>query len=107
MGLILTPNTEVSPALRITAPDVLVMHGRLRVGRIHKRESAFNPAFQCVWEITGVFDGPDGMHRSGMTATIEEAQASLKENWERWLSWANLSEAGTTVEAQAAHKRSE
>jgi hypothetical protein len=92
MVLILNPNLEVSPAARVTAPDFLVLHGKLKVGRIYKREAAINPATQWVWAITGVYDGPELMARSGLTATHEEAMAALKDSWQRWLAWAQLSE---------------
>jgi hypothetical protein len=94
MALILAPNTEVPAADRVTAPDLLVMHKQLRVGRIRRREAAINRASQWIWAITGVRDGPEAMRLSGTAATIEEAQAALQENWERWLAWAGLSELG-------------
>jgi hypothetical protein len=33
------------------------------------------------------------MRSSGVTATHQEAVTALKENWRRWLAWANLSES--------------
>jgi hypothetical protein len=92
MALVLKPNLEVSPTARVTAPDFLAMHGELKVGRIYKREAAINPATQWVWAITGVYDGPELMARSGLTATHEEAMAALNDSWQRWLAWAELSE---------------
>jgi len=92
MALIQKPNVEVSPAARVTAPDFLVFHGALKVGRIYKREAAINPATQWAWAVTGVYDGPELMARSGLTATHEEAMAALKDSWQRWLAWAKLSE---------------
>ena len=31
---------------------------------------------------------------TGLTATLEDAQAALLERWEKWLEWTKLSEAG-------------
>ena len=36
------------------------------------------------------------MLRSGMAATIEEAQAAVREGWGLWLAWADLLEAAAT-----------
>jgi hypothetical protein len=98
MSLILKPNTEVSPSRRITAPDFLVMHGGLKIGRICKREAAINPAMQWIWAITGVTEGPERMARSGMAATHNEAVAALNDSWQRWLAWAELSEHETALQ---------
>jgi hypothetical protein len=98
MTLVLKPNLDVSPAARVTAPDFIVAHGELKVGRIYKREAAINPATQWVWAITGVYDGPELMARSGITATHDEAMAALKDSWHRWLAWAKLLEPDSEVE---------
>jgi len=75
MDLTLNPNTEVSAGPGITAFDFNVMHGQLRVGRI-RREAALKSDTQWIW-VVSVYDGPEAMRRSGMAATIEEAQAAL------------------------------
>jgi hypothetical protein len=93
MTLTVVPDTEISPSRRVMAPEFLVMHGALRVGRICKRDGAPAPGCQWIWAITGAYDGPDAMRRSGLTATHEEAVTALKDNWRRWLAWASLSEA--------------
>jgi hypothetical protein len=36
--------------------------------------------------------GSDVMRIAGMTASFEEAEAELKENWAKWLAWAKLQE---------------
>jgi hypothetical protein len=90
MDLMLTPNSEVSAGPGIAAFDFNVMHGRLRVGRI-RREAALKPDTQWIW-VVSLYDGPDGMRRSGIAATIEEAQVALKDSWRQWLAWAGLSE---------------
>jgi hypothetical protein len=33
---------------------------------------------------------PKEMRLAGVTDTLEEAQAALKESWDEWLAWANL-----------------
>jgi len=98
MALTVIPDTEVSPSRRVTAPEFLVMHGALQIGRICKRHGSAAPDCQWIWAITGAHDGPDAMRRSGMTATHEEAVIALKENWRRWLAWANLSEGETSAD---------
>jgi hypothetical protein len=90
MDLTVIPNTEASGLPGMPPFDLNVMHGRLRVGRI-RRESALSPASQWVW-VVSVYDGPEAMRRSGMAATVEDAQAALKDNWQQWLEWAGLVE---------------
>jgi hypothetical protein len=80
--------------------DKHVMSGGLRVGRIYKREAAAKPELQFLWAINGVFGGPDGMRVAGMAATFDQAQAELKENWEKWLAWAKLQEIGAPTPPQ-------
>jgi hypothetical protein len=67
------------------------MHGQLRVGRI-RREAALKSDTQWIC-VVSVYDGPEAMRRSGMAATIEEAQAALEVSWQQWLAWAGLSTA--------------
>jgi predicted RNase H-like HicB family nuclease len=90
MDLMVIPNTDASGMPGMPPFDLNVMHGRLRVGRI-RRESALSPPSQWIW-VVSVYDGPEAMHRSGMAATVEEAQAALKDNWQQWLVWAGLIE---------------
>jgi hypothetical protein len=87
MDLVVTPNSEASGAMF----NFNVMHGQLRVGRI-RYDGGLGPASPWIWTITGVLDGPNAMRRAGVAATIEEAQATLKENWEQWLVWAGFSQ---------------
>jgi hypothetical protein len=54
----------------------------LRV-RETKRRGAINGVQQA---------GSDVMRIAGMTASFEEAEAELKENWAKWLAWAKLQE---------------
>jgi hypothetical protein len=88
MPLTLRPNTD-SAAARLRT-EHHVMSGELRVGRIYKRESS-KPELQWLWAINGVpLTGPDVMRVAGTAATFEEAEAQLKENWDKWLAWAKL-----------------
>jgi hypothetical protein len=69
-----------------------VMHGEWQVGQIEKRSSLYGPEERWIWALNGVpAAGPEGMRRAGNTATLDEAEAALKESWELWLAWANLS----------------
>jgi hypothetical protein len=89
MPLTLRPNPDSPLAQRRT--DHQVMSGELHVGRIYKRESTINTGAQWLWTINGVqLAGSDVMRVAGMTATFEEAQAQLNENWQKWLRWAKL-----------------
>jgi hypothetical protein len=81
--------------------DDHVMSGELRVGRIYKRVTAGRPELQFLWAINGVYGGPDGMRVAGMTATLDQAQAELQENWEKWLAWASLQEISGTPPPQS------
>ena len=104
MALILQRNSEVPPARHNIAPDYRVTHGSLKVGRIYKRESAMLSGTQWLWAISGVYGGPDTMRRSGMTETLDQAEATLKENWDQWMAWADLSEAGKAADLSEAGK---
>jgi|HubBroStandDraft_5_1064220.scaffolds.fasta_scaffold474534_1 hypothetical protein len=101
MDLTLTPNTEVSTAPGVTTFDFNVMHGQLRVGRI-RREAALKPESRWIW-VVSVYDGPDVMRRSGMAATIEEAQAALEDSWQQWLAWAGLSVQAPKTDESSVH----
>jgi hypothetical protein len=83
MPLVLMRNAEA---------DFDVMSGRLRVGRIYKRQTP-RPEIQWLWALNGVYGGPDAMRITGMTETLDQAQAELKESWEKWTAWANLQDS--------------
>jgi hypothetical protein len=90
MPLTLRPNTDSASARLGT--DYHVLSGELRVGRIYKREAS-KPELQWLWAINGVqLTEPEVMRVAGTAATFEEAEALLKENWYRWLAWAQLQE---------------
>jgi hypothetical protein len=87
MPLILTRNAEGLPT------DYHIMSGGLRVGRIYKREFPKTPEMQWLWALNGVWGGPRAIRISGMTATLDQAEAELKESWARWTAWANLEDS--------------
>jgi hypothetical protein len=71
--------------------DQVAMSGNLCVGRVYKRE--FTRITQFFWAINGVQQTPpDVMRLAGVTGSFEQAQAELKENWAKWLTWAKLQE---------------
>jgi hypothetical protein len=44
------------------------------------------------WAINDAHAAPSVMRLHGQGATLEEAKAALRENWNNWLAWAKLSE---------------
>jgi hypothetical protein len=97
MDLILTPNTSLARAAAYS-PGLLRVARATSGGRFFRRKGALSPDATWIWAVTGVFDGLDAMRRSGMPAAIEEAQAAVKENWDRWMTSASLSESGATID---------
>jgi hypothetical protein len=93
MPLALIQNAEATRGPQQEYTDYRVMSGQLQIGRIYQRETAVRPEMRWLWAINGVIAGKDVMRHAGMTATFEEAQAELNENWRKWLAWANLQEA--------------
>ena len=89
MDLIVTPNTEASDVPGITATEFSVSHGPLRVGRIRGDTQLLGA--KCIWTLS-IYEGPDGMRRSGTAPTPEEASAEITNSWRQWLAWAGLSE---------------
>jgi len=73
-----------------SSDDHFVMSGKLCVGRIYKRGAA--SAAQWLWAINGVQQSGRDMRTAGTTASLEQAQAELHENWAKWLAWAKLQE---------------
>jgi hypothetical protein len=94
MPLALHPNPASAPVRRKT--DHLVMNGQLEVGRIYKRDTLDKSDSQWLWAINGVPRATPGVMRvAGIAPSLEQAQAELQENWEKWLAWANLQELDT------------
>lgn len=96
MALVLQPNESGVP------DDHHVMQGGWRVGRIYKRQDALRPETQWLWFISGVSRGPGGLRLTGMSATLDEALAALKDSWDKLLVWAQL----TATETDAGMVRS-
>jgi hypothetical protein len=100
MPLALRPNTDSASAHLRT--DHHVLSGKLRVGRIYKRK-AHKPELQWLWAIDGVqLTEPEVVRVAGTAATFEEAEAQLKENWHKWLAWAQLKEISDATVPPAA-----
>jgi hypothetical protein len=78
--------------MRNADADFHVMSGSLQVSRIYKRQTV-RPEIQWLWALNGVYGGPDAMRITGMTETLDQAQAELKESWEKGTAWANLQES--------------
>jgi hypothetical protein len=86
MSLVLKPSGS--------ADDYHVLHGELQVGQIYRRKVALRPEAQWLWALNGVPHGPSGPAFTGLAATLDEAMATLKERWSKWLASAELSETG-------------
>ena len=84
MSLILRPHPDGLP------DEFRVMHGELQIGSIKKMR--FMSAERWLWTLSNVLIGAPGIRFSGATTTCEEAGTALRENWDRWLDWAELSE---------------
>jgi hypothetical protein len=89
MALVLRPNADGSP------DDHHVMHGGWQVGRIYKRRDALRTETQWLWSISGVSRGIAELRFTGMSGTLDEALAALKESWDKWLANAQLTAAET------------
>jgi hypothetical protein len=85
--------------------DYAVISGELRVGRIYKRTSIVNPRSQWLWALNAVRDTElgrlrlagvtlQGLRLAGMTATLDEAQAELSENWSKWVAIMQMQKIG-------------
>jgi hypothetical protein len=85
MALVLRPDDD-SPGSH------KVMHGDWQVGQIDKRPSYTGNEPRWLWALNGVPGGPREIRLSGVTATIDEAEAELKKSWDQWLEWAGLSD---------------
>ena len=73
----------------------ILASGGLSIGRIYKRDSIAGLP-EWTWVIHGVSAPPEIMKTAGMAADFEQADAALKENWSKWLTWARLHESETT-----------
>ena len=67
-----------------------VMHGKWQIGQINP---ALTGGARWIWALNGVPGGTStGMRLAGIAATLDEAEAALRERWEQWLAWAGLSD---------------
>jgi hypothetical protein len=84
----------MAPTLRPTTDsqgDYHVLHGEWQIGQIDRRLSLTGTGSRWFWALNGIPVGmPKAMRLAGVTDTLEEAQAALKESWDEWLAWANL-----------------
>src|SRR5258708_19594668 len=73
--------------------DRHVLHGEWQVGEIDTRPSLTTGGEKWIWALNGVPAAtPTGIGIAGITATLDEAEAALKESWEQWLAWVRLSD---------------
>jgi hypothetical protein len=84
MSLVLQPKLDGSP------DEHRVIHGAFQVGSMKKM--TFRTDEKWFWSLSSVLFGPTEVRISGVAATLEEAKIAIKENWELWLKWAELSE---------------
>jgi hypothetical protein len=98
MALVLQPNPDGAP------DDHHVMHGGWQVGRIYKRRDALRPETQWLWFVSGVSRGPTEVRFTGMSGTLDEALAAMKESWEKWLACAQLRAAETDADTDRTPK---
>lgn len=92
MPLVLRPHPDGSSAQ--PQSDYLVMSGGLQVGRIYKREFASHRQTQWLWAFNGVQrSNLSALPMGGVSPTLEQARADLKDSWDKWLAWAGLQEA--------------
>jgi hypothetical protein len=83
MPLLIQPN-PLSPN------DHQVMHGEWQIGQI---SPAMSGGARFIWALNGVPGGtPTGIRLAGVAATLDEAEAALRESWEQWLATAGLSD---------------
>ncbi len=90
--LTLRPTDLSTAATHQPRPDWTVMSGGLRVGRIYEIDGPNDSAYRWYWALNGVHAGPDVMQITGMAPTFEEAKAAFGENWEKWKTWAKLTD---------------
>jgi hypothetical protein len=74
------------------ADDYEVRSGGFTVGRIYLDRASVQPHLAWYWTINGVHAGPGIMQLQGRTPSLEDAKAALRENWNKWLAWAQLAE---------------
>lgn len=73
-------------------PDYCVYSGGLNIGRLYEDITTTQPQSRWLWAINGVHAGPTVMQLTGRAATLDEAKEQMRKNWDKWLTWAKLSE---------------
>jgi hypothetical protein len=65
--------------------------GNGKIGQIDRRPSFTSTGSRWLWALNRIPVGmPEAMRLVGVTDTLEQAQAALKESWDEWLAWAHL-----------------
>lgn len=90
------PSTDIGFTLRPTnisgetrEDDWEVRYNGETIGRIYRTK--WHPTdIQWFWTITAVFAPAAGFIQKARTATLDEAKAEVKANWNKWLAWAKL-----------------
>ena len=67
-----------------------VMHAGLQIGSIKKM--AMTSTEKWLWTLSSLLIGAPDIDISGVATTCEEAGTAIRESWDRWLDWAELSE---------------
>src|ERR1700682_4007362 len=91
-GMVVPPSIAPTTRLRRSSEYGFAIHaGLLPAGSLnHIRTAMGIPRFSLFGKRSnGVqLTGAEVMRFAGTTATFEEAEAQLKENWNKWLVWA-------------------
>ena len=87
-------STGVALSSEEPSKDCTAWSGGWAVGYIYyqAREQEHAGPLTWIWSMHGVPGKPPGMRGHGLSPTLEDAQASLEESWQTWLSWAHLAE---------------
>jgi hypothetical protein len=78
---------EQSPAFA-DLEDWDVLDDGKPVGRIYERHAPAGPDLAWFWSITEYVEPRSGLSTSGTVATLDEAKAAFRANWDSWRSWA-------------------
>jgi hypothetical protein len=85
-----------------------VMHGEWQVGQIEKRPALIGTESRWIWSLNGVPWGtPKEMRLAGVARSLDEATAQLKNSFEQWLAWAQLTDASITGYSRPAPPKSQ
>ena len=62
-----------------------VMHGEWQLGRV-----SHAPDSPWCWTLGGIAGGPNDLVRAGVAASLPEARTQIDDQWNRWLTYAQL-----------------